>query len=134
MQRKNVNAAFPLTAGGAKSRCMFEDPADPRRNTPDACASMADVRYEVDRIDRLLVKLLVERQQLMDAAARIKDARDHVMDVDRVEDVVAKVLASARTQGLSPAIAEPVWRELIKRCTAHEFDTWDRTREAQPQT
>ncbi len=93
---------------------------------------MTDVRYEVDRIDRLLVKLLVERQQLMDAAARIKDARTHVMDVDRVEDVVAKVLASAKKEGLNPAIAEPVWRELIKRCTAHEFETWDRTRTSEP--
>lgn len=110
---------------------MFEDPKDPRKNRPEDCQTMADVRYEVDRIDRLLVTILVERQGLMDAAARIKTERGHVMDRDRVEDVVRKVLASAAAEGLSPAIAEPVWRELIKRCTEHEFDTWDRTREPQ---
>jgi isochorismate pyruvate lyase len=42
--------------------------------------------------------------------------------------VVQKVLAAAAPAGLSPAIAEPVWRLLIDRCIAHEFETWDRTR------
>ena len=46
----------------------------------------------------------------------------------RIEDVVSKVLAAAREQGLSPDIAEPVWRKLIERCIAHEFGVWDRTR------
>ena len=40
----------------------------------------------------------------------------------------AKVLAAAKAQGLSPDIAEPVWRTLIDRCIAHEFSVWDRTR------
>ena len=30
--------------------------------------------------------------------------------------------------GLSPAIAEPVWRKLVAQCIAHEFGVWDRTR------
>lgn len=107
---------------------MFEDPEDPRRRTPEDCETMTDVRYEVDRIDRLLVKILVERQGLMAAAARIKTQRDHVMDHDRVEDVVAKVLASAEKEGLAAEIAEPVWRELIKRNTNYEFEVWDKTK------
>jgi len=45
-----------------------------------------------------------------------------------LEDVVAKVLAAAGPAGLSPAIAEPVWRTLIDRCIAHEFEAFDRTR------
>jgi isochorismate pyruvate lyase len=51
-----------------------------------------------------------------------------VHDDARIEDVVAKVLAAAGPAGLSPAIAEPVWRTLIDRCIAHEFETFDRTR------
>ena len=98
------------------------------RVAPEACLSMAEVRHGVDALDRALVALLAERQRYMDAAARIKPDRSVVHDDARIEDVVAKVLAAAGPAGLSPAIAEPVWRTLIDRCIAHEFATFDRTR------
>ena len=100
---------------------------DPR-TAPEVCASMAEVRQGVDALDRALVRLLAERQRYMDAAARIKPDRSVVHDDVRIEDVVAKVLAAAGPAGLSPAIAEPVWRTLIDRCIAHEFEAFDRTR------
>lgn len=98
---------------------------DTRRHTAETAQTMADVRYEIDRLDRILVGLLQERQSFMDAAARIKGDRNIVHDRARIEDVVAKVLAEARRQGLSPAIAEPVWRTLIDRCIAYEFEAFD---------
>jgi isochorismate pyruvate lyase len=100
---------------------------DPRV-APAACTTMAEVREGVDAVDRALVALLVERQGYMDAAARIKADRGVVRDEARIEDVVAKVRAAARAAGLSEAIAEPVWRQLIDRCIAYEFGVWDRLR------
>lgn len=102
-------------------------PIDPR-TAPEACADMGQVRQGVDALDRALVRVIAERQRYMDAAARIKPSRDVVHDDARIEDVVAKVLAAAEREGLSPAIAEPVWRTLIAQCIAHEFGMWDRTR------
>jgi len=99
-----------------------------KRRPPADCATMAEVRQGVDALDRALVALLAERQRYMDAAARIKPERGAVRDAPRVEDVVAKVLAAAREAGLSEAIAEPVWRTLIDRCIAYEFEVWDRRR------
>ncbi|MBF0666062.1 MAG: chorismate mutase [Brevundimonas sp.] len=107
----------PPTAVAVEARL---DPAD--------CRTMVEVRHGVDALDRALVELLAERQRYMDAAARIKPDRSVVHDEARIEDVVRKVLAAAAGAGLSPAIAEPVWRTLIDRCIAHEFEAWDRTR------
>ncbi|MBR9835469.1 MAG: chorismate mutase, partial [Alphaproteobacteria bacterium] len=64
-----------------------------RLHTSETAQSMQDVRYEIDRLDRELVKLLAERQSFMDAAARIKGSRAAVLDRPRIEDVVTKVLA-----------------------------------------
>ena len=36
-----------------------------------------------------------------------------------------KVLAEADRAGLSRAIAEPLWRLLIERSIAHEYDVFD---------
>jgi isochorismate pyruvate lyase len=38
------------------------------------------------------------------------------------------VKAEAEKHGLSWSIAEPVWREMMERCIAYEFDVWDATR------
>ncbi|GAB4521390.1 MAG: chorismate mutase [Amphiplicatus sp.] len=94
------------------------------RTRPEDCAAMAEVRDEIDRIDRLLVRLIAERQRYIEAAARIKDRRDEVRLEWRIEDVVSKVLAAAEREGLSKRIAEPVWRLLIDRCIEHEHEKW----------
>src|SRR5258707_13228391 len=99
------------------------------RPLPADCTTMAEVRQGVDALDRLLVAVLAERQRYMDAAARVKQDRASVHDSARIEDVVAKVKAAARSGGLSEAIAEPVWRTLIDRCIAHEFAVWDALRQ-----
>jgi len=101
---------------------------DARHHTAEAATSMPEVRYEIDRIDRLLVEILAERQSFMDAAARIKGDRKIVHDRARIEDVVAKVKAECPKHGLSPAIAEPVWRMIIDRCIAYEFASYDALR------
>ena len=102
------------------------------RPLPADCETMLDVRKGVDALDRALVLMLAERQRYMDAAARIKPNRDAVFDQARIDDVVEKVLKAAGPAGLSADIAEPVWRLLIDRCIAHEFGTWDRTRNPKP--
>ena len=94
------------------------------RTTAKNCSEMAEVRYEIDRLDRVLVKLLAERQGYIEAAGRIKPRADEVRLSWRIEDVVAKVLDAAAQEGLSKRIAEPVWRELIDRCIDHEHEIW----------
>jgi isochorismate pyruvate lyase len=38
------------------------------------------------------------------------------------------VKTAARQAGLAESIAEPVWRLLIDRCIAYEFERWDELR------
>ncbi|NWG47531.1 MAG: chorismate mutase [Alphaproteobacteria bacterium] len=106
------------------------DAASPARPTVPAerCTRMEEVRAGIDRLDRMLVALIAERQGYIEAAARIKGDRGTVRDPARIEEVVSKVLAEAARAGLSPAIAEPVWRTLIERSIAHEFEVFDRLR------
>ena len=88
--------------------------SDARKHTSDTAETMADVRYEIDRIDRLLVEILAERQSFMDAAARIKGDRNVVHDRARIEDVVAKAQAAPTPKvKASPTVA-----------TAESSDEW----------
>jgi isochorismate pyruvate lyase len=99
--------------------------ADSMDRPPGRCVNMAEVRAEIDRIDRVLVKLLTERQRYIERAAEIKSDRAAVRDEVRIEDVIAKVLAEARKAGLNAEIAESVWRTLVERSIAFEFQAFD---------
>ena len=65
--------------------------ADRNRVPAQDCASMADVRREIDRVDRELVQLLAERLTYIERAGHIKAERGAVRDEDRIRDVLAKV-------------------------------------------
>src|SRR5690606_13459892 len=89
------------------------------------CHTMQEVRREIDRIDRDLVKLPAGRQGYSERAGHIKGERAAVRDEARIEEVVAKALAEADRHGLSRMIAEPVWRLLIEKSIEHEFEVFD---------
>lgn len=98
---------------------------DAPRKDAESCNSMEELRVAIDALDVELVTLLARRQAYIERAAILKKDRNTVRDEARIEDVVSKVLAAAKSQGLSPAIAEAVWRVLIERSIQHEFQKFD---------
>lgn len=78
------------------------------------------LRARIDQLDRALVRRLAERQRLVEAVARLKVDPDRVRDPARIERVLANVIQVAAVRGLSRAIVEPVWRELMDRSADHE--------------
>ena len=87
---------------------------------------MAELRQAIDTLDARLVALLAARQTYIERAAQLKTGRDQVRDPERIEDVVAKVIAEGRKAGLSADIAEAVWRSLIEASIRHEFEAFDK--------
>ena len=92
--------------------------------------AMTDVRREIDRLDRALIRLLAERLTYIERAGQLKQDRASVRDEARINDVLAKVEASCRREDFPFAIAEPVWRRLMDGCIAHEFEVFDEVKGA----
>ncbi len=89
------------------------------------CTDMNELRDEIDRVDRLIVPLLLERIQLIAQAGHLKTDRDTVRDDWRIDDVVSKVKAEALKQGGDADYIETLYRFLIEYSINHEFDVWD---------
>ena len=92
---------------------------------PVPCPEMVDIRARIDALDTELVMLLAQRQQLIEAAGKVKPARESVRDDARIEEVIQLVLARAREHNISTDIADTVWRQVIECSIAHEFDVFD---------
>ncbi|MGF1658820.1 MAG: chorismate mutase [Rubrimonas sp.] len=82
---------------------------------------MRALRAQIDAIDRSLVGLFARREAHIARAAEIKRGAGLPARIpDRVDDVLAKVRACARSEGVDPDFYEAFWRSLIERAIAYE--------------
>ena len=92
---------------------------------PEDCQTMAEVRAGVDALDEAIVTLLGRRFRFMDAAARIKPARDQVRDEVRKAAVIAHAQAVAGREGVPPALVGELYDRLVERSIAYELERFD---------
>jgi isochorismate pyruvate lyase len=77
-------------------------------------SSMAELRAEIDALDRQLVDLIRMRVGFIDRAAELKPAEGMPARIEaRVEEVVARVRAHATQVGMDPALVDGMWRQMI---------------------
>lgn len=88
------------------------------------CESLEQVRENIDRLDRQIVPLLAERAGYVEQAARFKDTKSAVVDIDRIEAIILKVRHLANEEGTSPDLIEHIYRAMIDAFIIHESQVW----------
>ncbi|RFB79242.1 chorismate mutase [Methylovirgula sp. 4M-Z18] len=88
------------------------------------CENLQEVRDNIDRIDRDIVKLMAERQKYVAEAGRFKPSLDEVNAPARIEQVVAKARRLAQEQGLSEDVVEKTYRAMVAAFTEYERSVW----------
>ncbi len=98
-----------LACCGARADDAANPPAtwgSPSVDGGRCCATLAEVRGNIDRIDHAIVALMAERAQYVAEAGRFKKDPAAVSAPARVEAIIARVRADATAQGLDPTVAE----------------------------
>jgi tRNA/rRNA methyltransferase len=105
-------------------RALAEGPRRLRtgvRRRPEDCADMGALREAIDAVDRALVALFAARTGYIERAAELKRGNGLPARIpDRVEEVVARVRASAAAGGLDADLYETLWRRVIEHAIALE--------------
>lgn len=96
------------------------------KKSAKSCRSLAEIRDQIDRIDRELMKLVAERSGYVGRAAQLKLRREDVFDPARINDVIAHAKKEAKKLGLDPKAAEQAFRAMVERFIAYEFREFDR--------
>jgi isochorismate pyruvate lyase len=112
-----IAAALSL-AGRVLALCGAA-PAQSPAATP-CCASLEEVRTNIDRIDAAIVALMAERSRYVGEAARFKPDAARVHDGARVERIIDRVKQLAAAGGLPPDVAEATFRAMISAFTEYE--------------
>ncbi len=84
------------------------------------CKTLGEVRSNIDRLDREIVRLMAERGRYVHEAARFKANPAQVEAPERAEAVVKKAMALAEADGLSPRVAEAAYRAMVRAFIDYE--------------
>ncbi len=90
------------------------------------CASLVEVRDNIDRLDRQIIQLMAERGKYVAEAGRFKADPAAVSAPARVEAIIAKVKTIAREDGLAESVAERSYRAMIAAFEDYEREEWTR--------
>lgn len=85
------------------------------------CENLEQVRENIDRIDRKIVKLIAERSTYVAQAAKFKNTTDDVKAPKRVEKIIEKVRNLAKEDDANPDIVENIYREMINSFINYEL-------------
>jgi isochorismate pyruvate lyase len=92
--------------------------------TPDECASMADIRAEIDRLDRQVVALLGQRFDYVKAASKFKTSEATVKAPERLQAMVQQRRIWAEESGLNADAIETMYRNLVSHFIEEEMRHW----------
>jgi isochorismate pyruvate lyase len=95
-------------------------------NRPQECLSLADIRREIDRIDRNIIRAIGERKQYVVAAAAFKTTPAEVAAPERFAAMLQARRQWAEEEGLSPDVIEKLYRDLVNHFIAEEQSHWAR--------
>lgn len=91
---------------------------------PDECADLAEIRAEIDRLDRQVIALLGQRFAYVKAAAKFKTSEECIRAANRFKALLEQRRAWAAEEGLNPAAIEELYRNLVNHFIAAELQQW----------
>ena len=78
------------------------------------CASLEEVRDEIDKIDDQILELIAKRKDMVKQAANFKHSVEEIKADDRIDHVIDKVRHKALVLGVSPNMVTDIYRQMIE--------------------
>ncbi|MGF1461228.1 MAG: isochorismate lyase [Leptolyngbyaceae cyanobacterium] len=99
--------------------------------SPEACASLLDIRTEIDRIDRAVIALWAERFTYVKAAAPFKSTQHQVAAPERLQAMLQQRREWAIVANLNPDVIEQLYRDLVNYFINEEMQHWRSSADSQ---
>ncbi len=91
---------------------------------PEECRTLSDVRAEIDRIDREIIRAIAGRKKYVSAAAAFKASPTEVAAPERFAAMLQVRRQWAEEEGLHPNVIEKLYRDLVNHFIAEEQAHW----------
>ncbi|MBD0268184.1 MAG: isochorismate lyase [Cyanobacteria bacterium Co-bin8] len=92
--------------------------------TPEQCENMADLRAEIDRLDRQIISLLGQRFEYVRAASNFKTSEATVKAPERLQAMLKQRRTWAEEEGLNADVIEKMYQNLVSHFIEEEMKHW----------
>ena len=74
---------------------------------------LSKIRFELDKLDNSLIKLIKKRTNLVKKVLALKEKKNQIVDQKRINTILKKVRRKSLKNKIDPKITNRIWKNMI---------------------
>ena len=71
------------------------------------------IRYELDKLDNYLIKIIKKRTNLVKKVLELKEKKNQIVDKKRISSILRNIKKKSLKNNIDPKITNKIWRNMI---------------------
>ena len=74
---------------------------------------LSKIRFELDKLDNSLIKLIKKRTNLVKKVLALKDKKNQIIDQKRIKKILNNIKKKSLKNNIDPKITNRIWKNMI---------------------
>ena len=74
---------------------------------------LSKIRFELDKLDNSLIKILKKRTNLVKKVLALKEKRNQIVDKKRIQTILKNIRKKSLKNNIDPRITNRIWKNMI---------------------
>ena len=74
---------------------------------------LGKIRFELDKLDNSLIKIIKKRTNLVRKVLALKDKKNQIVDKKRIETILKNIKKKSIKNNIDPKITNRIWKNMI---------------------
>ena len=74
---------------------------------------LSNIRFELDKLDNSLIKVIKKRTNLVKKVLALKDKKNQIIDQKRIKKILNKIKKKSLRNNIDPKITNRIWKNMI---------------------
>ena len=74
---------------------------------------LSNIRFELDKLDNSLIKMIKKRTNLVKKVLALKDRKNQIIDQKRIKKILNNIKKKSLKNNIDPKITNRIWKNMI---------------------
>ena len=74
---------------------------------------LSKIRFELDKLDSSLIKLIKKRTNLVKKVLALKEQKNQIVDQKRIKTILSNIKKKSLKNNIDPKITNKIWKNMI---------------------
>ncbi len=74
---------------------------------------LSKIRFELDKLDNILIKIIKKRTNLVNKVLALKDKKNQIIDQKRIKKILRNIKKKSIKNKIDPKITNRIWKNMI---------------------